>query len=123
MEQIEAHIQRLRISDGPGDAAGHMGGRNAVAMAASHGLLPNGLLQANVPNIHDDNCCSMCGLMRLTFEPPAVYCTSCAQRIKRNHVRFPACTGRPLEMPCAHEHGLASILLPCDMEGRQGQPV
>ncbi|KAK9806697.1 hypothetical protein WJX73_009793 [Symbiochloris irregularis] len=94
VEQIEAHIQRLRISDASGDASGYAGGRNAMAVAANHGLLPNGLLAPNVPNIADENNCSMCGLMRLTFEPPAVYCTSCAQRIKRNHAYYTTPTAK-----------------------------
>jgi hypothetical protein len=27
--------------------------------------------------------CKVCGLTKLTFEPPCIYCTQCGQRIKR----------------------------------------
>lgn len=27
--------------------------------------------------------CKVCGLTKLTFEPPCIYCTTCGQRIKR----------------------------------------
>ena len=71
--QIGAHIQRLRQPDvydqGPG----------------SKGMPMNGM-PAGPPNPDDDSACAVCGIIRLTFEPPAVYCTSCAQRIKRNQV-------------------------------------
>ena len=35
----------------------------------------------------DDSVCKACGVARLTFEPPSLYCTACGQRIKRNQVR------------------------------------
>ena len=34
----------------------------------------------------DDSVCKACGVARLTFEPPSLYCTACGQRIKRNQV-------------------------------------
>ena len=71
--QIRQHIQRLRQPDvydqGPGSRGQPMGG-----------------VPAGPPNPDDDSACAVCGIIRLTFEPPAVYCTSCAQRIKRNQV-------------------------------------
>jgi len=42
---------------------------------------------SELPNWQDDNACAACGQTRLTFEPPSVYCTSCAQRIKRSQAR------------------------------------
>ena len=71
--QIRQHIHRLRQPDmydqGPG----------------SRGQPMNGI-PAGPPNPEDESACAVCGIIRLTFEPPAVYCTSCAQRIKRNQV-------------------------------------
>jgi E1A/CREB-binding protein len=30
--------------------------------------------------------CKVCGLTKLTFEPPCIYCTQCGQRIKRGQI-------------------------------------
>ncbi|GAB4815528.1 hypothetical protein N2152v2_002574 [Parachlorella kessleri] len=49
----------------------------------------------DLPNFEDENSCKVCGLNRLTFEPPSLYCFSCGQRIKRNQVFY--CT------PAGHE--------------------
>ncbi|CAH8381259.1 unnamed protein product [Eruca vesicaria subsp. sativa] len=35
-------------------------------------------------NSMSDNSCQLCGVERLTFEPPPIYCTPCGARIKRN---------------------------------------
>lgn len=41
--------------------------------------------QAQLPvNPGDD--CKVCGLTKLTFEPPCIYCTQCGQRIKRGQI-------------------------------------
>lgn len=45
-------------------------------------------------NIGDD--CKVCGLTKLTFEPPCIYCTTCGQRIKRGQTYH--CT--PMEPGC-----------------------
>ena len=42
---------------------------------------------ANMFEFADDSVCKACGVARLTFEPPSLYCTACGQRIKRNQVR------------------------------------
>ena len=81
--QIRQHIQRLRQPDvydqGPGSRGQPMGG-----------------VPAGPPNPDDESACAVCGIIRLTFEPPAVYCTSCAQRIKRNQVSGWGSQGRGL---------------------------
>jgi hypothetical protein len=40
--------------------------------------------------------CKVCGLTKLTFEPPCIYCTTCGQRIKRGQTYH--CT--PTEPGC-----------------------
>jgi E1A/CREB-binding protein len=40
--------------------------------------------------------CKVCGLTKLTFEPPCIYCTTCGQRIKRGQTYH--CT--PMEPGC-----------------------
>ena len=35
----------------------------------------------------EGDACKVCQLVRLTFEPPSLYCFGCAARIKRNQVR------------------------------------
>ena len=39
-------------------------------------------------NFEDENSCKVCGLNRLTFEPPSLYCFCCGQRIKRNQTFY-----------------------------------
>ena len=75
--QISTHVQRLRHPD-PADCGP---GSRGVPMQ------PGGPVPA--PNPDDPNACAVCGVVRFTYEPPALYCTSCAQRIKRNQVRCP----------------------------------
>ena len=41
------------------------------------------------PNYLDENACHACGGTRLTFEPAAIYCSICVQKIKRNQARIP----------------------------------
>ncbi|RMZ57131.1 hypothetical protein APUTEX25_002363 [Auxenochlorella protothecoides] len=41
-----------------------------------------------MPNFEDENSCKVCGLNRLTFEPPSLYCFTCGQRIKRNQTYY-----------------------------------
>lgn len=40
--------------------------------------------------------CKVCGLTKLTYEPPCIYCTTCGQRIKRGQTYH--CT--PVEQGC-----------------------
>jgi len=42
--------------------------------------------QQPAPNLEDENACRVCGVSRLTFEPPCLFCTQCGQRIKRGQV-------------------------------------
>ena len=87
VEQITSHIERLRMAD-PASEQPAAPGRNGALSLYAQQQQQNGFL---APNCDDENACSMCGIIRLTFEPAALYCTSCAQRIKRNHVRTSAC--------------------------------
>lgn len=80
VQQIEAHLHRMSLADTANDSPQ---GRGQVGL---HGYNANGLI---LPDFGDPNACCVCGLIRLTFEPPAMYCTTCSQRIKRNHVRHP----------------------------------
>ena len=41
------------------------------------------------PNYLDENACHACGGTRLTFEPAAIYCSICVQKIKRNQASTP----------------------------------
>ena len=68
--EISLHLESLRTAH----AAPASGGKAAGAAS-------------ELPNWQDDNACAACGQTRLTFEPPSVYCTSCAQRIKRSQAR------------------------------------
>eukprot|EP00239_Pterosperma_sp_CCMP1384_P009689 CAMPEP_0197866002 /NCGR_PEP_ID=MMETSP1438-20131217/43976_1 /TAXON_ID=1461541 /ORGANISM="Pterosperma sp., Strain CCMP1384" /LENGTH=1499 /DNA_ID=CAMNT_0043484531 /DNA_START=201 /DNA_END=4700 /DNA_ORIENTATION=- len=43
-------------------------------------------LQAAQQTGNSENTCKSCGLERLLFEPPPLYCTTCGARIKRNQV-------------------------------------
>ncbi len=61
--------------------------------SSSHDLLARVVcLQAgrSMFEFADDSVCKACGVARLTFEPPSLYCTACGQRIKRNQVRCTA---------------------------------
>ena len=78
IEAIEQHIARMKISESHESPLG-----KGAGLGSMYGLAMNGSM---LPDFDDPNACCVCGLTRLTFEPPAVYCTSCAQRIKRNHV-------------------------------------
>ena len=40
-------------------------------------------------NYLDENACHACGGTRLTFEPAAIYCSICVQKIKRNQASTP----------------------------------
>lgn len=76
LDEIVAHLGMLR------DAA-------AAGAGAGKGYV--------LPNFHDENACSACGGTRLTFEPAAIYCSACVQKIKRNQVAASAC---PLSIRC-----------------------
>lgn len=53
---------------------------DAIQQAAMQTKTP-----AQMPvNPGDD--CKVCGLTKLTFEPPCIYCTTCGQRIKRGQI-------------------------------------
>lgn len=69
LEEIHGHLGMLRA----GAALGANAGKGYVVP----------------PNLHDPNACSACGGTRLTFEPAAVYCSACVQKIKRNQVLLP----------------------------------
>lgn len=51
---------------------------------------------ANQMPINPGDECKVCGLTKLTFEPPCIYCTTCGQRIKRGQTYH--CT--PVEQGC-----------------------
>ena len=72
--EISLHLESLRQQP----AAPASGGKTAG-------------VASELPNWQDDNACAACGQTRLTFEPPSVYCTSCAQRIKRSQARGAPC--------------------------------
>jgi hypothetical protein len=38
------------------------------------------------PNNLPEDACQLCGTVRLSFEPPPLYCTPCGARIKRNGI-------------------------------------
>lgn len=35
-----------------------------------------------------ENACRLCGVEKLTFEPPPIYCSPCGARIKRNNMYY-----------------------------------
>lgn len=48
---------------------------------------PSSTREPSVPcNPANPEACSACGVVKLAFEPAAVFCTSCNQRIKKNQV-------------------------------------
>ena len=55
----------------------------------------------------DDSVCKACGVARLTFEPPSLYCTGCGQRIKRNQV------SRIVQRKCRHGDEWIPAVLSC----------
>ncbi|KAK2080334.1 hypothetical protein QBZ16_000187 [Prototheca wickerhamii] len=68
---IKTHLSKLRQA--------------GAAQAAGKGRV---FTLDDMPNFEDENSCKVCGLNRLTFEPPSLYCFTCGQRIKRNQVYY-----------------------------------
>ena len=81
--EISLHLESLRQAPAAPAAGGKATGAGA----------------SELPNWQDDNACAACGQTRLTFEPPSVYCTSCAQRIKRSQARHPCPEPYPVLYP------------------------
>lgn len=70
-EQIRVHLNKLR------DAA-------FISAQAHANSTKTEILY---PNPENDQACSACGVIKLAFEPPAIFCSSCSQKIKRNQVK------------------------------------
>ena len=70
-EQIELHLNKLR---------------DAAFLAAQ--AQARDKTEINYPDPGNDQACSACGVIKLAFEPPAIFCSSCSQKIKRNQVRL-----------------------------------
>lgn len=69
-EQITVHLNKLR------DAA-------FISAQAHANSTKTEMLY---PNPENEQACSACGVIKLAFEPPAIFCSSCSQKIKRNQV-------------------------------------
>ncbi|KAK4492830.1 hypothetical protein RD792_000155 [Penstemon davidsonii] len=53
-----------------------------------------------------ENCCQLCAVEKLTFEPPPLYCTPCGARIKRNAMYYTIGAGETRHyfcIPCYNE--------------------
>ncbi|KAI3512982.1 hypothetical protein L1887_20305 [Cichorium endivia] len=54
----------------------------------------------------NENCCQLCAVEKLSFEPPPIYCTPCGARIKRNAMFYTIGTGDTRHyfcIPCYNE--------------------
>ncbi|XP_051125312.1 histone acetyltransferase HAC1-like [Andrographis paniculata] len=61
-----------------------------------------------------ENSCQLCGVERLTFEPPPLYCTPCGARIKRNAMYYTFGAGETSRffcIPCYNEARGDSIVV------------
>ena len=64
----------------------HLGKLREAAFQAAHSQAASAKAEIQYPNPDNDQACSACGVIKLAFEPPAIYCSCCNQRIKRNQV-------------------------------------
>ncbi|XP_051151821.1 histone acetyltransferase HAC1-like isoform X2 [Andrographis paniculata] len=86
IEQVQEHIMSLRQWIGQSKAKAE---RN---QAMGHSI--------------SENSCQLCGVERLAFEPPPIYCTPCGARIKRNAMYYTFGSGETrhcLCNPCYNE--------------------
>ena len=75
--EVKTHLKRLREA-----AVGSTRDTNAVC------------------NPNNQEACSACGIVRLAFEPAAIFCSSCNQRIKKNQVGSPLGRGLGFYLCC-----------------------
>ncbi|KAI5066243.1 hypothetical protein GOP47_0018867 [Adiantum capillus-veneris] len=62
----------------------------------------------------NENCCQLCGIETLAFEPPPIYCTLCGARIKRNALYFTMQCGETRHyfcMPCCNDTRSDSMMV------------
>lgn len=69
-DEIKTHLNKLR------DAA----------FISAQALANSTKTEILYPNPKNDAACSACGVIKLAFEPPAIFCSCCSQKIKRNQV-------------------------------------
>jgi len=80
----------------PAEVTTHLEGLRAWAKGftaqnqSKRGKEANAALQAATGSGKMENQCKSCGLERLLFEPPPLYCGTCGVRIKRNQVHYVA---------------------------------
>ncbi len=67
--QIVEHIEQIRL-----------GVQQQQARNAQGGM--------QLPPVNPADACAVCNCIKLLFEPPLVYCTSCGQKIKRSQVFY-----------------------------------
>ena len=64
----------------------HLGKLREAAFQSAHSQAASAKAEIQYPNPDNEQACSACGVIKLAFEPPAIYCSCCNQRIKRNQV-------------------------------------
>lgn len=61
-----------------------------------------------------ENCCQLCAVEKLAFEPPPLYCTTCGVRIKRNSMYYTMGTGDTRHyfcIPCYNDARTENIIV------------